>query len=189
MDHQNARVTGFGTYPIGINPEKIRIFVTSADNVLTLTYTLNITRYAIPSNNAQLNTLSIENNTISFDKSRYVYEITVSNKIDSLKISAETFNPNGTVVIEGYQEGSSSNELSLSINNLQAGKNVILIKVTAEDGITQNYYRVIVNKEPKTDMLLTVLLILSLLLWIITVLILLINKNRQKNQSTDELIY
>ncbi|NLK12963.1 MAG: cadherin-like beta sandwich domain-containing protein, partial [Candidatus Phytoplasma sp.] len=189
MDHQNARVTGFGTYPIGINPEKIRIFVTSADNVLTLTYTLNITRYAIPSNNAQLNSLSIENNTISFDKSRYVYEINVSNKINSLKISAETFNPNGIVVIEGYQEGSGSNELSMSVDNLQAGKNVILIKVTAEDGITQSYYKVIVNKEPKTDMLLTVLLILSIMLWIITVLILLINKNRHKNQSTDELIY
>ncbi|VEU81082.1 cadherin-like beta sandwich domain-containing protein [Haploplasma axanthum] len=189
QDQEGARITGFGTYAISNTEEKIRVYVTSADGIVTQTYTVRISKYSIPSNNAQLEELAISNQTIGFDKSTYTYKINIDNKVNDLRISAKAFNPNARIIIEGYEQGEPRDSITLSVDDLEEGRNTILIKVIAEDGVTQSYYRLIVNKDHEPDMLLTILLILSLLLWIITVLVLIIKKNRSKEKDQDELIF
>ena len=189
-DQLGAKVTGFGTYTIGTDVEKVRIYVTSADELITNIYTLSVSKYSIPDDNSMLANLSVENQEIAFDKSKYVYNMTVSSKTDTIRISAETFDPNATVVIVGYENIDASNEVSLSVDSLETGQNVVLVKVTAENGVNETYYRMVIEKDKSQDLFTTVLLALSLILWIITVLFfIIINNKKKKETKNDELIY
>ncbi|NLN50237.1 MAG: cadherin-like beta sandwich domain-containing protein, partial [Acholeplasmataceae bacterium] len=189
QDQEGAKVTGFGTYPIGSDDERIRVFVTSADQLETQVYTINTFRSAVLDSNAQLKALSVGDHSIAFEKSKYNYNLTISHKTGKLKISAETFNPNAKVAIENYHTENLTDEVSITIEDLLEGNNVVLLKVLAEDGETFNYYHLNIYKEHQPDLLLTVLLILSILLWIITVLILLFTRNKRKKNEHDELIF
>lgn len=189
QDQVGAKVTGFGTYEIGNEDEKIRIYVTSADGLETQVYTIVISKNYTPNNNSQLKIITIGGLNLPFDKTTYYYELKVDNKTNSVKLSAEAFNPNSKVYIDGHMVELAADQVSLSISNITAGKNTILIKVVAEDNITTSYYQVVINRDLEPDMLLTILLILSLLLWIITILVLVFKRNRSKDDDSNELIF
>lgn len=188
QDQAGARVTGFGTYQIGNSEERIRIYVESASGLVTETYIVRITKVSIPSNNARLNNLTIGGEDIGFISNNFIYRVNVASDVDYITLSAEAINPNASIYIEGYNHNP-NNTITYSIEDIETGKNVILIKVVAEDGSSSEYYQVVITRDQSPDFMLMVLLILSLFLWIITVLIMLIRNSRMKVHNKDDVIF
>jgi hypothetical protein len=71
--------------------------------------------------------------TPAFNGTVYNYTVNVGNNVNFLTISATPVSPNATVT-------------GVGIKTLQTGANAIAITVTAEDGVTQLEYIVIVNR-------------------------------------------
>lgn len=86
------------------------------------------------SNNAYLEALSIYPGTLSpaFDSKTYIYEVTVKNDVTKLSVSAATADVEATYIITD--------------TNLEVGRNVIDIKVTAADG-TVLWYAIRVTRQ------------------------------------------
>lgn len=188
QDINGARVTGFGTYKIGNAEEKIRIYVESASGLTVETYTLTITKYSIPSNNAKLKSLSVGGIDIGFTQNNYIYKVNLSNDVEDILLSAEAFNPNAKIIVEGYSS-EPKNQVSLSIDDIESGKNVILIKVIAEDGETSEFYQLIVHRDYEPDLFMMMLLISSIILWTTTILVLLVRRHRKNEHRQDDVIF
>ncbi|MCU0104631.1 cadherin-like beta sandwich domain-containing protein [Acholeplasma vituli] len=182
QDQAGAQVMGFGNYQIVTDETEIRIFVKSADGSESLMYRVRLVKNAIPSANAQLKSLSIGGYGIAFDQNTYHYQIKLNPKTDSLNMSAETFDPNAKVELLGYTNGNASHQLSTSISNVPSGENTLIIRVTAENG-NINYYYLSVAKEAQTDYLLTILLVLTVMMWMVTVVFFLVKQSKSKKKS------
>jgi uncharacterized protein YrzB (UPF0473 family) len=179
-----ARVSGFRTYDFPINQESriIEIEVTSADGLQTQIYEVELVRNGKPDNNSKLNTLVVEGERLAFNPTTYSYSLSVNNNTPNIQLSAQAFSPNAKVTVLGYEQGQAQNEISIAIDDLKAGNNVVLIKVEAEDG-SMSYYRLSINKDAQPDYLLTVLLIVTFLLWVITVAFFLLKLSRSKKEE------
>ncbi|MBM7453343.1 hypothetical protein JN09_000669, partial [Acholeplasma morum] len=179
-----ARVSGFRTYDFPINQESrtIEIEVTSADGLQTQIYEVELVRNGKPDNNSKLNTLVVEGQRLAFNPTTYSYSLSVNNNTPNIQLSAQAFSPNAKVTVLGYEQGQAQNEISIAIDDLKAGNNVVLIKVEAEDG-SMSYYRLSINKDAQPDYLLTVLLIVTFLLWVITVAFFLLKLSRSKKEE------
>ncbi|MDY0210912.1 MAG: cadherin-like beta sandwich domain-containing protein, partial [Acholeplasma sp.] len=179
-----ARVSGFRTYDFPINMESkvIEIEVTSADGLQTQIYQVELVRNGKADDNSKLNSLVVEGQRLAFNPTNYSYSINVNSNTPNLNLSAEAFSPNAKVTVMGYEQGQASNEVSIAIDDLKAGNNVVLIRVEAEDG-SMSYYRLSINKDAQPDYMLTVLLIVTFLLWVITVVFFLIKLSRDKKEE------
>ena len=153
----------------GINVVTIKV---TAEDGSIRTYTLNVTRSS-GTTNTELSDIIISNGEISpkFSKNTYEYDVKVNNKIDKLDIKAIPENKNSKVEIIGN-------------DNLTEGKNLVLIKVTDENGYTK-YYQLNVEKEGTKKILglsifgfISILLIILLL--IIILLIMLVKRKKEE---------
>lgn len=184
---QGATVLGFGTYKITNKEEKIFIHVSSEDQATTEIYTVNVVKEILLSSNSQLQSLSIKNQDITFDSNTYQYKINLTSDISSIELNASTFDQNAKVSVVGYEIGTPSNKISLSIDDIIDGNNVILIKVEAEDGSIA-YYRLNVDKDAAANFIATLLLITAIILWAITVTSYFIHKVKKNNNRREGLI-
>lgn len=176
QDVDHAKIRGQGRYKVsqeGVS--SIYLYVTAADGVTEIRYVINLSTDNTLSSNTYLKSLTIEGYTINFSRESLEYNLSISGGTNRLNINA-------------VPEVLSSNVEILNSDNLKAGQNVVIIRVTAEDG-TVGYYHINAQKEGEPNMFLTVLLILSLLLWIILVLVILVRQTRKKNDHHDDLIY
>ena len=157
----------------GINVVTIKV---TAEDGSIRTYTLNVTRSS-GTTNTELSDIIISNGEISpkFNKDTYEYDVKVDNKIDKLDIKAIPENKNSKVEIIGN-------------DNLTEGKNLVLIKVTDENGYTK-YYQLNVEKEGTKKILglsifgfISILLIILLLIIILLVMLL----KRKKEEKVPE---
>jgi len=188
IDKIGARIRGFGKYKVGTNDLMVPIVVTSGDGEEEITYLITISKNYDFRTNSDLEYIKIDNvNIENFVFNKYNYYYDVNNKKDSVNLSLKTKDGNATIYVNDEKY---DNQALLSINDLKEGSNAIIIKVVAEDGLTTSYYTLTFDKEVAPSLLLTILLILSLLLWIITILILIIKRNINKNKfDRDELIF
>lgn len=153
----------------------ITIKVTAEDGSIR-TYTLNVKRSS-KTTNTELSDIIISNGEISpkFDKDTYEYNVKIDNKVDKLDINAIPVDKNSKVEIIGN-------------DNLTEGKNLVLIKITDENGYTK-YYQLNVEKEGTKKILglsifgfISILLIILLLIIILLVMLL----KRKKEEKISE---
>jgi methionine-rich copper-binding protein CopC len=160
--HNKATVSivGDNNFQVGENVIEIRV---TAEDGTKKTYYVHVFRESSVNNNLQ--SLSISGFNISFDKNVLSYTINVTDaSITNLDIQYETEDENATVEIVGNED-------------LIAGKNIIKIIVTSEDG-ERKTYTITVNKTDETiqvpvntnnDMQIIWVIVSSLLLVIIVV--------------------
>lgn len=90
--------------------------------------------YVSLSGNNYIRSLEIKNQNINFDKDVLEYDITVGNNVDSLDL---------TIVLD---DDTASYEV-LGNENFKTGKNMVTIRVTAEDGSVREYIINVTKKE------------------------------------------
>ncbi|MFA7367195.1 MAG: cadherin-like beta sandwich domain-containing protein [Bacilli bacterium] len=168
QDLANALVIGFGTYDLEDTGTKINIFVQSADGKQLEKYVLNILKEDLPSNNSKLKDLKINNGEykLTFDPNIRSYSITVKNDVTNLDVEAITDCPYAAVSITGSEQ-------------IDEGKNVLMVLVQAEDG-SVSFYQVSVIRDSAPDYFLLVMLIVAFLVWVLTIIYFLIFSNRNK---------
>ncbi|MFD2673528.1 cadherin domain-containing protein [Marinicrinis sediminis] len=118
---------------------------------------VNLTIEIHPSDNADLETLSISSGNLSpyFDSDETEYEVTVENEISQFTLTPSVSERHASVLINGSSVESGS---PYSHTDLQVGQNSFSILVEAQSGITK-IYNVNVNRKASNDANLTELLI------------------------------
>lgn len=138
-NNKNAKVEIMGNEDLKVDTvNTIQIQVTAEDGSIGI-YTINATRSGIASN-TYLKSLSINGYTLSpkFDKTILVYDVKVNYNTNSLDLTAIAENESAKVEITGNE-------------NFKVGNNVVLIKVTDENGFIR-IYQINVEKEDQNVM-------------------------------------
>jgi len=127
-----STIEGLGekTLEYGNNDFTIKV---KAHDGTTKNYLITINRIDNRNENANLKELKINGEEIDFDKDIVYYTYTLKEDVSELEIEATPEKESSSVEIVGNEE-------------LKIGKNVISIKVTAEDG-SEKTYKVMVIKE------------------------------------------
>lgn len=140
-----GQALGSGTQTKSVSLESgdndIIITVRSNDASNEKSYRLKVVR--APSSNALLSSLSVEEGSIypAFKSRTVAYQLQGAGDVDSIKITAETADPDASVLIAGQaaQQGTAQTVA------LEEGVNLIPIVVTAPDGVIQQCYILSVN--------------------------------------------
>ena len=135
----NVEIKGNNNLVNGIN--KIQIIVTSKDESKKKIYNINVTKTSnIAASNTNLETLAIENVTLfpEFYENILNYKAEVSNETKSLNILAIPESISAQVVIEGNRD-------------LKEGKNIVNVKVIAENKISEKNYIIEVYKRNSNE--------------------------------------
>ncbi|HHX76438.1 MAG TPA: hypothetical protein GX698_03570, partial [Acholeplasmataceae bacterium] len=180
-DQGGASIRGFGIREVGTEDNIVEITVTSGDGLEEITYLITLRRDTSLSDLKEITLLQINDKDIvnSDEDDPYVYKYNLSNGTNTVKLNAIT-NKNATVSINGG-EFSLNNMSEIIITDVTESQ-VIRIAVKAEDGSVQ-HYMVVINKEQQPSLLLTILLILSIILWVITAMIFILRRIRRHNKK------
>ena len=135
-----AKVTITGNSNLKVGNSVIEIEVTAEDGS-SRSYTINVTKKSQASNN-KLTDIIVDGGDINikFDPEKYEYNITLDEGTKSLDIKSLIDNPNAKVEVTGNKD-------------LKDGNNVILIKVTDENGFVQ-YYKINAYKKAANGVML-----------------------------------
>jgi len=171
-DKAKVEVIGNGDFKVG-SVNTVEIKVTAEDGSVRI-YTINVTKSAVTSKN-DLKSLIVDKYSLSpnFDKKIDEYNVKVKHNTESLDLTAIAENENATVEIIGNHD-------------FKEGNNVVLIKVTDENGFT-HIYQINVEKPALTilgmslgQFLMFLLLGLGMLGLLILIIILMKRKNNNK---------
>ncbi len=123
---------------VGLN--QVSIEVTAQDMTTVKTYTVHINR-AEPSHDADLSGLDLSNGHLypSFDSQIFDYETEVG--VSSITVKPTAAGPGAYITVNGTPVASGTWSGAITLNS---GKNNIIIKVKAQDGMTENTYTVAV---------------------------------------------
>ncbi|CAM3552966.1 MULTISPECIES: cadherin-like beta sandwich domain-containing protein [Saccharibacillus] len=130
-------LSGSASNPIQTTPGANEIFVdVTAQNGTSKRYTITVTRPA--SSNNDLSALSLSSGTLSpaFAAGTRVYDADVSNATTSLTVTPTAADANASVAVNEVfvAQGKASDAIPLN-----TGFNVIIVKVTAENGTSREY--------------------------------------------------
>lgn len=144
----DSTVTGGGTVNLNTGNNTIKVVVTAHDGVTKTAYEIQI--YRTPSNNAYLKNLTVSGQNISptFDKTKNNYTLEVPYEVTSITINAEAEFSEATIVKGGP-------------STLSVGDNHYTIAVTAEDGNTTNIYNLTVTRKRSTNVKLANLTVMN----------------------------
>ncbi|AVK83258.1 hypothetical protein C3943_06610 [Lysinibacillus sp. B2A1] len=123
----------------------ISIIVTAQDGKTQKTYTMTVTR--APSSDATLQSLTVSNGMLSpaFMAHEENYTVQVEHSVTTLDVAAITTDSQASLTING-------NHTTSETVTLLAGQIVTIpVVVTAEDGITQKTYTLIIARAPSSD--------------------------------------
>lgn len=173
--NSKAKVEIIGNDELKVGTNNIQVKVTAEDGSVRI-YMINATRAAFSAKN-NLKILSVNGFTLnpSFDKDRLEYNLKVKSNTDSLDLTAIAENENAKVEITGN-------------SSFKTGNNVVLIKVTDENGFTK-YYQINVDKPEAAVMGMSLgqflmFLLLGLgLLGILFLLIVLLKRRKDKENN------
>ena len=173
--NNKAKVEIIGNDELQVGTNNVQVKVTAEDGSVRI-YMINATRAAFSAKN-NLKILSDNGFTLnpSFDKDRLEYNLKVKSNTDSLDLTAIAENENAKVEITGN-------------GNFKTGNNVVLIKVTDENGFTK-YYQINVDKPEAAVMGMSIgqfLMFLLLGLGLLGVLILLIVLLKRRKDREDK---
>ncbi|CAN5383756.1 hypothetical protein BH09BAC6_BH09BAC6_02480 [soil metagenome] len=129
--------------PVSVGPNTVIVLVTAQDSITTRADTITVMRAA--SSNAALASLSISTGTLypSFDPAIFCYNTSVANAVSSVTITPVVLDSTATITVNGtaVTSGAASDPVSLNV-----GKDTITTVVTAQNGITQLVYTIIVTR-------------------------------------------
>ena len=137
----NANVTITGNTNIKYGKNEIKIEVISQDKTNKNEYIINVVKTKdIEKANTNLEILAIEGQFLypEFAASNTVYNVTVSNNTENLKILAVPENIKATVEKRGEE-------------SLQIGENLVEIEVKAEDGISEKTYQINIHRRTEEE--------------------------------------
>lgn len=174
-DKAKVEVIGNKDFKVG-ETTPVTIKVTAEDGSIRI-YTLNVKRSPIKSDN-DLKDIKIDGKKLddNFDPDNLNYKLTVDGNTDSLDVEAIAKNPNAKVEITGNKD-------------LKEGNNVVMVRVTDENGFTKSY-QIDVEKKSKKILGLSLgqfLALLSLLLLLLAIIIMLIILIKRKNKQKEEI--
>ncbi len=130
--------------PLQAGNNIISVVVTAQDGT-TKTYTVQVNRRG-PSTNADLGNLTLSSGPLNetFYPAKTFYTQFVENRIESLTVNLITADIRASVTVNGLlvPNGHVSSTIPLTI-----GSNIILIEVTAEDGMTTKKYTIHIDRQ------------------------------------------
>ena len=128
---EKAKVSIMGTNNLQEGENTISINVTAEDGTIKIYYIYVTKIDDVEMANAKLQTLEIEGFTLypSFKSDIYTYNLNIDKDIKELNINAKPEREKATVQILGNTD-------------LHKGENMIEVKVTAEDGVTNRTYKI-----------------------------------------------
>ncbi len=132
-NYKFATVTGLGTFNLASGKNIFYVTVKSESELNEEKYQIIINKN---NGSSKLTKLEIEGYKIEFNPDVFIYNLEVNNKIENIKINAESLE-NDQIEI-------------LNNNDLQVGENEIIIRVTSEDK-TSTTYKIIVNRLSKEE--------------------------------------
>ena len=172
----NASIIGASTKKLSGTRDKFEVNVISEDGLTVKTYVINVTTERIPSSDTRLKSLVISGLELNFTGDNRTYKVTANKSLkDIVVVDAEPLFERATVEITGDGE-------------LFDGNNILLIKVTAEDG-TEGYYKINIYKAAAPDYFFITLLIATFVLWFITILVIIIRHQLNKRNNASKVNY
>lgn len=131
-----------GSIALNVGPNEIGIEVTAQDGS-TKFYTVTVMR--LPSTNSSLSNLTISAGTLNpaFATGTTSYTASVSNATTSMTVTPTVSDATATVRVNGQLVASGSASQSITLN---AGSNLIVAEVTAQDGTTITSYSITVTR-------------------------------------------
>ncbi|OKP98205.1 cadherin-like beta sandwich domain-containing protein [Paenibacillus sp. P46E] len=142
--------------PLNVGSNMVYVEVNSQDSSNTKTYALTVTR-GLPSTNANLSALSVQTLSLtpSFQSAVTSYTLPDVDYDTGITVIPTTSDSTATVGIQNSQGGYdtlTSGSLSTPLA-LGPGDHSIVIKVTAQDGITEKFYRLSVHRKSNNALL------------------------------------
>lgn len=155
----NAVASGSGyTVPLNVGLNTIPVVVTAADGVTTTTYTIKITRQSSSDANLTLLTVNAGNLTPAFATGTTSYTVLVNNSHSTISFTPTVEDNTAKVKVNGVTVASGAASGAIP---LVAGPNTINTVVTAQDGVTQITYSVVVTRQPSSVATLSLLVLSS----------------------------
>ena len=137
-----ASGTASGAISLNVGSNPITTVVTAQDGSTQDTYIIYVTR--APSSDATLSNLTVSAGTLTpvFASGTTTYTDNVANTVTSVTVTPSANQANATIKVNGavVTSGLASGAITLNI-----GSTTITIAVTAQDGVTQDTYTVIVK--------------------------------------------
>lgn len=122
----NQKVSGLvkdAKLAFGDNTFSIKV---TSESGKSKTYKIVVNRADNRSNNALLGSITIDNGKLNFDKNVFMYDVRVLNEVSTINVVATPDDSKAKVKVD-------------SPKSLKEGDNKVVIKVTAENGATQEY--------------------------------------------------
>ena len=122
----NQKVSGLvkdAKLAFGNNTFSIKV---TSESGKSKTYKIVVNRADNRSNNALLGSITIDNGKLNFDRNVFMYDVRVLNEVSTINVVATPEDSKAKVEVD-------------SPKNLKEGDNKVVIKVTAENGATQEY--------------------------------------------------
>lgn len=135
LDDKNATVSGFQNYPLKVGKNTLAVSVTSTEGIVRY-YQVVVTRKG--KSEARLSKLEVLDHLYSPSFDQDTFEYTLTTTLDELEITAETLDSNATYEVIGNE-------------NFELGDNQVIIRVTAEDGVTTQDYILNVTKQKSNN--------------------------------------
>lgn len=156
-------ITGLGKRKLEYGINRIHVVV-KAQNGASRTYEITVHRTDNRTGDTSLQSISISNTNLRYEKGKTTYEATVSRSVDNVLITARTTDTNATLIGTGKK-------------NLNMGKNVFKLDVTSSGG-AKTTYTIIINRS--TEELQTVTKSSKLLSLKVNNLVLDLSNNKRK---------
>jgi sugar lactone lactonase YvrE len=137
-----------GILALNVGSNTVEVRVTAQDGVTQKIYTVTVTR--APSSNAELSSLTLSSGIVSpaFASGTTAYTASVTNAVTSITVTPIWAEANAMIEVRvnggsyaSVSSGSASAALPLNVDG-----NTVEVRVTAQDGVTQNTYTVTVNR-------------------------------------------
>jgi gliding motility-associated-like protein len=141
--------TASGSISLNVGANTIPVNVTAQDGTTSNPYNIIITR--LPSADATLSSLSVSTGTLPSPDVYNVYRTNVGNTVTSFDLTAIVHEPNATLAVNGTPFNSGT-PVTLPLN---LGDNSYGIVITAQDGITQSYASLVINRAFSSNNLLS----------------------------------
>lgn len=192
QDETALIISGTGKHEVLPNQiTKVEVIVLAADNKTKEIYTINISVAGELSDDTTLSSLKIDGLSLTFDKDLRNYTLIANKNFDKTSIEAIATNQNSKIEFIDLNINAVGNA-TLNDLEINEGENVLLIKVTAENG-ESDFYTIKIEKDQTPDYFFLILLIVTFVLWLATILIFIIknqlNKNKDKEEDNTNIYY
>ncbi|RLA05491.1 MAG: hypothetical protein DRQ47_01025, partial [Gammaproteobacteria bacterium] len=139
-----------GSISLSVGDTAIAVVVTAEDGTSTIIYTVNVTRDAPLSTNADLSGIALSNGSIApaFAAGTLSYTASVAFDTTAITVTPTLADANATVMVNSVATASGAASEAI---DLAEGENTITLSILAEDGTTSQTYTITVTRQTATS--------------------------------------